>query len=100
LRLGQRGPGGLQGGLVLGLLDEEERLALLHVHAFLEQHLLEDAGDARADFHRRHGFGAGDEITYDRDLALLDRRHHDLGRRGRCRGFGTLVALAPGRRDQ
>ncbi len=82
--------------LVLRRVDRVEELPLLHVGALGVVALLEDALDARSDFHRPVGGDIADVFAYDRHRGRADGDHADLGRRRRpLRGL-LLLRAAPG----
>ena len=68
-------------GLVRRLLDHEQEVALAHVGAFLEEHLLEHAGHARAHLDRADGLGRADVLHEHRDLVLAHLGDADRERR-------------------
>ena len=62
LRAGELGLGPVERVLVLALVDDEEHVALLHLLALGERHLLDEARDPRPDLDVAHRLDAAGEL--------------------------------------
>jgi len=82
-------------------VDLEQEVAFLHQGAFLERHLVDEAGDARADFHGFRRLQTSGEFVPFGDLMLDDLGDADCRWRGcRLRGLGRLAAPGGDDHDQ
>nr|WP_255511676.1 hypothetical protein [Mitsuaria sp. TWR114] len=95
LGLLQIGRGARALGLVAGGIELVERLAGAHRRAFLEEPLLDDAADLRADLGDLARRQAARQLQRQRRVLRRDDDHAHLGRRGRG-GGGLLLAAAGG----
>jgi hypothetical protein len=101
LRLGELGSRRLQRRGVFLALDHKKRLPLLNLGAFLEQHLLEHAGNASPHLDGGDGLGARRVLADDGDGALDHLGDDHGGYRRRRRGlFGVLRPLTPERGEE
>jgi len=82
--------------LVLGRLDREEDLPLLHGRAVGVALRLEEAADARADVDVGVAVEDPDRLDVERDVLLGDRAHDDGGGGRRLRGAGFAATAHEG----
>ncbi len=85
-------------GLERARVDLEQEVAFLHQRAFLEGHLVDETGHARADLHRLRRFQAASEFIPLGHLLFDDFRDADGGRRHAR--LGGLRCLATSGGDQ
>ena len=72
----------------------KQQLAFTHILSFFEEDFLDLAIDLGPDLHRLIRFNVADGLDLQRDILLLDTRHHHRRRGTACGGRG--LAGAPG----
>ncbi|MDT4842860.1 hypothetical protein FQZ97_767750 [compost metagenome] len=99
---GQGGLGVLRGGHQRCRVDAEQQLAGLHVAAFAELALEQDARRAGAHLGDARGFEAAGQLGHEAHVGGLDRHHADFRRRtgATAARTGRGLALAAGGQEQ